>query len=71
MTSRDPPVDSLFSAHTSGIDLEPLKDPARAILILQLTEISVGDEDGVEDLAKCNLQLLVAIPLAISQPCSV
>jgi hypothetical protein len=67
VTSRDPLAKSLFSARASGIDLEPLEDDAGAVLLLQLTGISIDDEDDVEDLAKRNAQLLGGIPLAISQ----
>ena len=66
-TSLDSLAKSLFSTLTSGIDLEPLKGQMGAILSLQLTGISVGDEDGVGDLAKHNSQLFSGISLTISQ----
>jgi hypothetical protein len=67
VTSRDPLAKSLFSTRTSGIDLEPLEAQTGATLLLRLTGINVGDEDGVGDLAKRNAQRLDGIPLAISQ----
>ncbi|KAE8150033.1 tetratricopeptide repeat domain-containing protein [Aspergillus avenaceus] len=67
ITSRDPIAKRLFTAKASGIDLGPLSDEDGGTLLMKLTAVDDGIEDGAKSLARCISRQLGGLPLAISQ----
>ena len=68
ITSRDPIAKSLFSARSSGLDLNPLSDEDGAYLLNSLTEMDNEEPDTV---ARQISHILGGLPLAIVQMASV